>query len=358
MMEADKQNFVLPEQLSIENVSLVFDEIKRLEKQTPIEIDFSRVKNFDSSAIALLNHVKRNYPGVSIRNVSPGLESLFGLFPPLETEPRKPKIRRGIEARLEFLADKSLAVKQQTKGYLVLLADEIFYTFQFLFKRRGVYPGEILNQLFFMGYKSFPIITLISLLVGVTTAIISLGQLRNYGADIYIADLVGYGMVVEMVPLISGIIMSGKIGASITAEISSMKVLEEIDALKTMGIIPEKFLMVPRLIAISLAVPLLVAIADFISIWAGIVVARVISDIQPSMFLTEMFTVVGTWEFSVGMVKTLVFGWIVVITSGYKGFTVKQGAVGVGIATTQSVVLSISLIIIWDCIFAMILYQI
>jgi phospholipid/cholesterol/gamma-HCH transport system permease protein len=154
----------------------------------------------------------------------------------------------------------------------------------------------------------------------------------------------------------TGIIMAGKIGASITAEIASMKVLEETDALKTMGIIPEKFLMVPRLIAISLAVPLLVAIADFIGVFAGLVVTRVISDIPANMFMTEMFTAVDVVDFLNGLLKTLVFGWLIVLTSGYKGFSVKQGAVGVGIATTQSVVLSISLIIVFDCVFALILY--
>ena len=356
-MEANKECFVLPEKLSIENVSAVLKEIKQLTKKIPIEIDFGKVREFDSSAIALFNYLKRNQPPVSFKNVSPELEQLFSLFPLVEAKPVKRRRPLTIGERLETLADGYLVAKQQLKYYLVLLADEIYYTFQYLFKRRGIYPGEILNQLFFMGYKSFPIVTLIALLVGVTTSIISLQQLRNYGADIYIADLVGYGMIVEMVPLITGIIMAGKIGASITAEISSMEVLEEIDALKTMGIIPEKFLMVPRLIAISLAVPLLVAIADFIGIFAGILVAGVISGIPPNMFLTEMFTVVGGWDFVTGLSKTMVFGWIVVITSGYKGFTVKKGAVGVGIATTQSVVLSISLIIVTDCLFALILYK-
>jgi len=357
MKEKDKETFVLPERVTIENVSPIFKEIKKQQKKSSIEIDCSRVKKFDSAAIALLNHIKQNFPSIIIDKISSELKLLIDTSAPLEQEASKKPKPQTIGKRLEFIADKYITIKKQIRTYLVLLADEIFYTIQYIFKRRGVYPGEILNQLFFMGYKSFPIITLISLLVGVTTSIISLEQLRNYGADIYIADLVGYGLVVEMVPLISGIIMAGKIGASITAEISSMKVLEEIDALKTMGIVPERFLMVPRLIAITLAVPLLVTIADFIGIWAGIIVARLVSDIQPKMFLTEMFTVVKTWEFSVGLIKTLVFGWIVVITSGYKGFTVKKGAVGVGIATTQSVVLSISLIIVWDCIFAMILYQ-
>jgi len=351
--------FVLPEKLSIENVSTLFKKIKKQEEKSeksPIEIDFKNVKELDSSAIALLNYLKRNHAEVSFKNVTPEFDNLLAMFPLTKTYTHKPRGRAIFGKGAEAAADKFLSIKQKWKDFLVLLADEISYTFQFLMKRRGIYPGEIFNQLFLMGYKSFPIVSLISFLVGVTIALTAAEQLRNFGAEIYLADLVGFGMVRELVPLMTGIILAGKIGASIAAEISSMKVLEETDALKTMGIIPEKFLMVPRLIAISLAIPLLVTLADFIGIFAGVLVAHVVSGIPPEMFFTEMFTVVDIGDFMIGQMKTLVFGWIVVISSGYKGFSVKRGAAGVGIATTEAVVLSISLIIIFDCIFALLLY--
>jgi phospholipid/cholesterol/gamma-HCH transport system permease protein len=358
MQDKNKYRLVLPEQPGIENVALLFKEIKKLDKTQPIEIDFKDVRDLDSSAIALFNYLKRNHTDVSFKNINPRLHHLFDMFPPADTIPGKTKKRvaDSIAGKIELLADKYLAFKQHFKNFMVLLADEIHYTLQYLLKRRGVYPGDILNQLFFMGYKSFPIVSILSFLVGITISITSLQQLRLFGADIYLADLVGYGMLRELVPLMTGIILAGKIGAAITAEISSMKVMEETAALETMGIVPEKFLMVPRLIAITLAVPLLVAIADLVGIFAGILVARVLSGISSKMFLTEMFTVVGAGDFLIGLVKTLVFGWLVVISSGYKGFSVKPSAEGVGIATTESVVLSISLIIIVDCIFAFLLY--
>jgi phospholipid/cholesterol/gamma-HCH transport system permease protein len=361
MQEKNKHYLVLPERLSIENISHLFAEIKKLEKKPtvpPIEIDFKDVRHMDSSAIALFNYLKRNHTRVSFKNIAPRFNRLFDMFPPAHTMPGKTKKRMAdsITGIIELLGDKYLAFKRHFKNFMVLLSDEIHYTFQYLLKKRGVYPGDILNQLFFMGYKSFPIVGILSFLVGITVSITSLQQLRLFGADIYLADLVGYGMLRELVPLMTGIILAGKIGASITAEISSMKVMEETDALKTMGIVPEKFLMVPRLIAITLAVPLLVAIADFVGIFAGIIVARVFSGISAKMFLNEMFLVVGAGDFLIGLAKTMVFGWLVVISSGYKGFSVKPSAEGVGIATTESVVLSISLIIVVDCIFAFLLY--
>jgi phospholipid/cholesterol/gamma-HCH transport system permease protein len=359
-MQQDKQKhyFLLPERLSIEDITLFFKKIKRLGDHDRIELDFKEVVQLDSSAIALVNVLKRSPVEVTFINVAPEFQRRLSLFQRVVTESSGNEGGAGgaVRKRIEAAGDHFFTIKGQVKDFLVLLADEISYTFQYLLRRRGVYPGEIANQLFFMGYKSFPIVSLIAFLVGVTISVTSAEQLRTFGAEIYLADLVGFGMIRELVPLMTGIILAGKIGASITAEIASMKVLEETDALKTMGIMPEKFLMVPRLIAITLAIPLLVAIADFVGIFAGVLVARVVSGIPPGMFFTEMFTVVEVGDFLIGLVKTLVFGWLVVVGSGYKGFSVKRGAAGVGIATTESVVLSISMIIIFDCIFALILY--
>ncbi len=356
--ENEKQMLALPERMTINNITPLFDKLKESGPNTPIELDFTQVKEFDTSAIALINYLKRRAVPITFKNVSPEHQKRLSMFP-ITTTPEEPaalekssRLRLRIEAIGQQFLDKMLQIREFT----VLLTDEIFHTGQYLLKHRGVYPGEIANQLFFMGFKSFPIVALISFLIGVTIAITSAKQLHNFGADIYIADMVGYGMIRELVPLMTGIVLAGKIGAAITAEIASMKVLEETDALKTMAIIPEKFLMVPRLIAITLAIPLLVAIADFVGIFAGVLVARLVLNIPPAMFFTEMFTAVDLGDFLIGMLKTSVFGWLVVVSSGYKGFSVKWGAAGVGIATTQSVVLSISLIIIGDCIFALLLY--
>lgn len=258
--------------------------------------------------------------------------------------------------RVENIADGFLALFENLKKFALLLADETFYTFQYLRKREGVYPGEVAKQFYFMAYKSFPIVCLITFLVGVTISLTSAAQLKLFGADIYLSWFVGIAMIRELVPLMTGVILAGKIGASVTAEISSMKVLEEIDALKTMGIVPEKFLMVPRLIAITLAIPLLVIVADFVGVFGGILVAKIFLGTPPESFIREMLNIVHLQDFWIGMAKTMVFGWAILISSGYKGFSVERGAEEVGKATTESVVLSISLIILLDCLIAFLLY--
>jgi phospholipid/cholesterol/gamma-HCH transport system permease protein len=240
--------------------------------------------------------------------------------------------------------------------FFSLLSDEIYHTFQFLLRRRGVLPGEVLHQIFTMGYRSYPIICLITFLIGITISLTSAAQLKMFGADIYLADLIGIAMIDELVPLMAGIMLAGKVGAAITAEIASMKVMDEIDALTTMGIVPIKFLMVPRFIAITLVVPLLVALADFVGILGGVLVGKIALGTPPAVFVREVVAAVSLRDFTIGMGKTMVFGWAVVVAAGYKGFYIERGAEGVGKATTESVVLSIALIIGLDCLFAFILY--
>ena len=249
-----------------------------------------------------------------------------------------------------------MRITAEISRFFTLLSDEIHYTFQYLRRHRGILPGEIVHQIYTMGYRSYPIVCLITFLIGITISLTSAAQLKMFGADIYLADLIGIAMIDELVPLMAGIMLAGKVGASITAEIASMKAMDEIDALTTMGIVPVKFLMVPRLIAITLVVPLLVALADFVGIMGGVLVGKIALGTPPGVFVREVVAAVSLRDFTIGLSKTMVFSWAVVVSAAYKGFFIERGAEGVGKATTESVVLSIALIIGLDCIFAFVLY--
>lgn len=347
----------LPRRLRAPDIGAAFREIQARREDGPVTVDFRNVEDFDSSTLALLSHLQGCASDVRIANVGEGLSRSYRAFiggiPPAACD--VPEF--GLPTRvLHSFSNRFLSQMRNLAKFLVLSGDELYYIGAYLRKRKGVYPGEIRNQLFFMGYKSFPITCLLIFLVGVTIALTSAAQLKLYGADIYLADLIGYGMLRELVPLMVGIILAGKVGAAVAAELSTMTVLEEVDALKTMGVVPEKFLMVPRLVAVTFAVPLLVALADAVGIAGGIIVARFSLGIVPSAFLREMRTAVDLGDFFIGLEKSLVFGWAVIVASGYKGLTVGRSAAEVGRATTESVVLSISLIILIDCIFAIILY--
>jgi len=354
-----RATIALPEDLLLPIVSETLEQIARRVAVGPIDLDCSRVARCDSAGVALINHVRTTYPDTRLLHTPAFLEILLAKFP-RGSEPHKPGANPDDANRLgQYLLLKLDGVRRAAQRYMILLADEAYHTLKFCLhprRRQGVFPGEIFNQLYFMAYDSFPIICLISFLVGLTISITSLEQLNMFGANLYLADLVGFGMIRELVPLMTGIILAGKIGASITAEISSMVVLEEVDALRTMAVDPEKFIMVPRILAITMAIPLLIGMADAVGIFGGILVGKVFSNIPVSVFLKQMFGVVGIGDFLIGAMKTLVFGWIVVISAGYKGFSAQRSAQGVGIATTESVVLSISLIIVIDCVFAFFLY--
>jgi phospholipid/cholesterol/gamma-HCH transport system permease protein len=352
---------VLPKRLRAPEIVSVLAEIRERSVDGPIALDFRDVEEFDSTALSFLGHLADCSPGAVAVNVPEALaraEAGFARRPDgcWPEQPAAAPSGRRADRFLQSLADRFLGHVRVVGRFLAMLGDEVYHIGHYLRRRRGIYPGETWNQMFFMGYRSFPIVCLLIFLVGVTISITSIEQLRLFGADIYIADLVGYAMLRELVPLMTGVILAGKVGAAVTAELASMTVLEEVDALRTMGIVPERFLMVPRLVAITLVVPLLVAIADVAGIFGGIIVARVASGMLPAAFLDQMLNTVDWTDFAWGLIKTVVFGWAVVVGAGFKGLTVGRSAEEVGRATTESVVLSVTLIIIIDCIFAFVLY--
>ncbi len=352
---------VMPRRLRTPEIVTVLTEIQRRSGNGTVTLDFREVEEFDTSTVVFLRHLTRCFPGAVAANVPDALARAEAAFAgrPEACWPEKPAATPSGTRWGRFfqgLADRFLARMRVLGQFLAMLGDEIYHIGHYVKKRKGVYPGETWNQMYFMGYLSFPIVCLLLFLVGVTISITSAKQLEVFGADIYLADLIGYAMLRELVPLMTGVILAGKVGAAVTAELASMSVLEEVDALKTMGLVPEKFLMVPRLIAITLVVPLLVAMADIAGILGGIVVARVKFGMTPAAFITEMVTTVDWVDFAWGLVKTVVFGWAVVVGAGFKGLTVGRSAEEVGRATTECVVLSVTLIIIIDCIFAFVIY--
>jgi phospholipid/cholesterol/gamma-HCH transport system permease protein len=355
------RTIVLPKRLRAAEVAALVGDLRRRQGGGALALDLREVEEFDAATLAFLAHVDQDLPGVTAVNVPEALvragrgfaKSPSGTWP---AKPAGPRLGTPVGRFARALADRFLARARIAAAYLSMLADEAFHVADFLKTRKGVYPGEIGNQMFFMGYRSYPIVCVLLFLVGVTISFAASGPLQDFGASTYIADIIGYAMLRELVPLMAGVILAGKVGAAITAELASMTVLEEVDALKTMGVVPERFLMVPRLVAITAVVPLLVALADVCGIAGGMVVSGIKYGTQPKEFLDQMVNTVDWTDFAWGLAKTVVFGWAIVVSAGYKGLTVGRSAEEVGRATTESVVLSVTLVIVIDCIFAFVLY--
>lgn len=207
------------------------------------------------------------------------------------------------------------------------------------------------------GASALPIVTLISLLVGLILAFVGAVQLSLFGAQIYIADLVGLGTVREMGTLMTAVIVSGRTGAAYAAQLGMMKVNSEIDALRTMGISPMEFLVLPRMLALALMMPLLCLYADLMGILGGAAVSLTVFDISPSQYYFEIRKAVHLPDFAIGLFKGLVFSVLIGTAGCMRGMRCGVSASAVGDATTAAVVDSIIYIVIADSIITLICNQ-
>jgi phospholipid/cholesterol/gamma-HCH transport system permease protein len=204
------------------------------------------------------------------------------------------------------------------------------------------------------GAEALPIVSIISLLVGLILAFVGAVQLRWFGAEIYVADLVGIAMTREMAPIMTGIVLAGRTGASFAANIGTMQGNEEIDALSTLGISPMDFLVLPRLLAMLLMMPLLVLYADFVGIFGGWLVGVGMLDLTSAAYVSQTLAKVTADHFLIGLTKSLFFGLIVATAGCMRGLQAGRSAAAVGNAATSAVVTGIVYIIVVDAVFAVV----
>lgn len=202
--------------------------------------------------------------------------------------------------------------------------------------------------------SSLPIVSLVSFLVGVTLAFQGAIQLKAFGAAVYVADLVGLAVVREMGPMMAAMVVAGGTGAGFAAQLGNMKVDEEIDALETLGISAVDFLALPRLLAVTLMMPILAAYANVLGILGGMFVSTMMLDIPAASYWIETQNRVGLMDVSSGLIKSLVFGLAVGLAGCLRGLKCGRSASGVGLATSSAVVTGILLIIVADALFAVI----
>jgi len=202
------------------------------------------------------------------------------------------------------------------------------------------------------GFDALPIVGLLSLLLGVVIAYQGADQLRQYGANIFVADLVGLSMLREFAPLITAIIVAGRSGSAYAAQIGTMCVTEEIDALRTLDIDPLGLLVLPKVLALIVVMPLLTVFADILGVFGGMLTAQGLLDVSFAEFLDRFEKAVSLSSYLVGIGKAAVFGAIIATVGSYQGFQTRGGADGVGRQTTRSVVQGIFLVIVVDAVFS------
>lgn len=237
-----------------------------------------------------------------------------------------------------------------------VINDIFYWTFISPFKGRPVRIRASISEMVKAGYNSVPIVSVISLFIGIILALQAAYQLKRFGALIYVADLVGVSVTRELGPIITAIIVSGRSGSAFAAEIGSMKAAEEVDALITMGINPVRFLVVPKLIALMVMVPALTVLSDFLGLFGGFLLSVTLLELHPVNYFQQTINTLLVKDILTGLLKAWAFGIVITIVGAYHGFKVEGGAEEVGRHTTSSVVASIFLVIVFDLFFTALFY--
>lgn len=255
-------------------------------------------------------------------------------------------------SRLEDLGRSTIAACSQTLALLGFVGESAV-----AFARSVANPSRfrwrpVLFNLRSAGFDALPIVGLLSFLLGIVVAYQGADQLRQYGANIFVVDLVGLSMLREFAPLITAIIIAGRSGSAYAAQIGTMSVTEEIDAMRTLGIAPLELLVLPKIIALLIALPLLTVFADVLGVAGGMIMASTQLDVGFAEFLERFGHAVSVTAFLVGICKAPVFAVIIAVVGCFQGFQTKGGADSVGRQTTRSVVQSIFLVIVADALFS------
>ncbi len=215
---------------------------------------------------------------------------------------------------------------------------------------------RILKQFHNVGPGSFVIAALVAFFIGMIMALQMAYQMVELSAEIYIPGVVAVALTREMVPVLTALIVAGRVGAGMTAEIGSMTVTEQVEAIEAFAVNPVKYLVVPRFLAMTIMLPMLVIFADLIGILGGFIICVYKLYITPSLYWTMVTGALSMTDIFTGLIKALFFGSMIALVGCHQGLNVKGGAEGVGRATTRSVVISFILIIIADCLFTTMFY--
>jgi len=257
---------------------------------------------------------------------------------------------------IERIGGVILTTGQQVLEVLALLFETLYWIFVGPFKKKMPKMEGIFGQMVFAGVGSFIIAFFVAFFTGIVISMQSAYQLSRFGANIYVAPMVSVGVARELGPVLTALVVAGRVGAAITAELGTMKVTEQIEALETMALNPIRYLVVPRFLALLVMLPCLTVLSDMVGIFGGFLVGVFNLHLDPYRYLTFSFKFMAWKDVWTGLVKSVVFGITISMVGCYMGLKTKGGAEGVGKSTTLSVVTSFIMIILFDCILTGLFY--
>jgi phospholipid/cholesterol/gamma-HCH transport system permease protein len=345
----------LPETLTPEEAIRISAEARRRLRAGDLRLDGSNLVGLDALGAATLAAL-RDEAAASGRNFSvDGLgpepsEALAAVPPP------PAKTMEEAPGAFERMGEGAFALAREWKDIGLLFSESLYHSTWGWRKPRTLLRGETVMQMIRLGSSALPIVLLLSTLIGFTLALQSGLQLQKYGAAIFLADGIGISMITEIGPLMTAVILAGRSGSAITAELATMTVQEEVAALRAMSANPIQFLVLPRFWALTITQPLLTVASALSGIFSGLLVALLFFNLTPQAFLAELQGAVA-FRYAVQMlVKSVVFAWLIVLIASVKGMSVRGGADAVGRAVTACVVACIFAIVLADALFSFIFY--
>lgn len=245
---------------------------------------------------------------------------------------------------------------RQSAQIFKLLAQTLYWLIVGPFKSKTLSRKNFFVQTVFMGLDSLLIVFFVDFFIGMVLAMQSAYQLQQLGATIYVAALVGVSMTREIGPVLTSLVIAGRVGAAITAELATMKVTEQIEALETLSLNPVRYLVTPRFLALVLMLPCLVIIGDLVGMFGGFIIGVYNLDLTPGLYIDTTIEFLTIKDIMTGLLKSAVFAMLIALVACHEGLNTEGGAEGVGRATTKSVVMSFILIIVADAILTALFY--
>ncbi|MDD3591619.1 MAG: ABC transporter permease [Sulfurovum sp.] len=338
---------------TLSSVPEIERQLQQVGYDLPIIWDVSAVSEFDSAGVLLFTEYSREFlqhTSVEVVGYSENQKEMYDLLKQDHVVIEPP---RG-ENLLEALGKNTVILLRDIKDFIEFIGHVFYALFHTITNPKEIRVKETVYHIHQAGFNALIIIGLTSFLVGMVIAYQGSVQLAKFGADVFIVDTVAISITRELGPMITAIVIAGRSGSAYTAEIGAMKITEETAAMRTMGFDPYTFLVLPRIIAMMVALPLLIFFADIVGIFGGMVASGMQLGISMTQFIDRLYEVLEVKHYILGMIKGPVFAFLIASVGAFRGFQVSHNTESLGLHTTASVVNGIFLVIAFDALFSVI----
>ncbi|ATX81407.1 phospholipid/cholesterol/gamma-HCH transport system permease protein [Mariprofundus ferrinatatus] len=349
---------------ALRDVSDKLDSYSGEYRNTSIQWDLSNIGEIDSAGMLLFIHhydlLKSNNCPIELTGIKSEHDKLYALLRKF-TAGKSVLPEAALSSRLlkpfNTVGRKCIAFVLDTMEFFTFIGEHFTSLFNSLLHPRSIRIGAIVKNIEDAGVHAMPIVALTSFLIGVVIAYQGAVQLEKFGANIFIVDMIGISVTRELAPLITAIVVAGRTGSFYTAQLGVMKITEEIDAMRTMGFDPHCFLVLPRILALMIILPLMIFFADLVGIAGGMFISHVHLNLSYAEFLNRLQNVLEIKHLWIGIAKGPFFAWLIAAVGCFRGFQVSKNTESIGRYTTISVVNAIFLVIACDALFSVLLTE-